>query len=387
MSKSSVRMAEKAEVHDFPKTEARTAETPAPAEKTQHAPARKRTPRRFLLIGIAAVALGMGGWYARDYWVSGRFLITTDDAYVAADLSHVSPKVGGYVTRVAVRDNQSVKAGDPLIYIDDGDYKIALAQAEAQLSTQQKALERIEAQITAGEAAQRQSEAQRRSTEAAVTNARRTVDRLTQLVASHTSTQANLDDAQTALDQAQAAEAGAEAQVAAAIANVSVLKAQYAEAQSSVHTLALARQKAERDLGFTVIRAAVDGVVGNRSVAEGDFVTPGQKLAAVVPVSRAYVVANFKETQLGDLAPGETVRIAVDALSDDDVTGTVSSLAPASGAVFSMLPPDNATGNFTKVVQRVPVRIDIDPAALASGRLRAGLSVVVSVDSRTAPKS
>ena len=210
-------------------------------------------------------------------------------------------------------------------------------------------------------------------------------DRAAQLVKSKVGTQAQLDDAQTALDQAKAAVIGADAQIASAEANIGVLEAQYAEAESTLKTLGLARDKAARDLSFTVLRAPYDGVVGNLSVEQGDMITPGQKLAVVVPLNKLYIVANFKETQLAKLVPGEKVKLSVDALSDEEFEGTVSSLAPASGAVFSMLPPENATGNFTKVVQRVPVRIDVPDEVLASGRLRAGLSVVVDVDSRTAP--
>ena len=213
----------------------------------------------------------------------------------------------------------------------------------------------------------------------------RGADRAGQLVKSKVGTQSQLDDAQTAVDQTKAAVAGADAQIASAKANIGVLEAQYAEAQSTLRTLELTRDKAKRDLSFTILRAPYDGVVGNLSVEQGDMITAGQKLAVVVPMDKLYIVANFKETQLAKLVPGEKVKVAVDAMSDTEFEGTVSSLAPASGAVFSLLPPENATGNFTKVVQRVPVRIDIPADVLKHGRLRAGLSVIVDVDSRTAP--
>ncbi|TIM64349.1 MAG: HlyD family secretion protein, partial [Mesorhizobium sp.] len=164
-------------------------------------------------------------------------------------------------------------------------------------------------------------------------------------------------------------------------ANIGVLQAQRAETASTLASLQLARDKAARDLSFTVLRAPYDGVVGNRSVEQGDLISPGQKLAVIVPMDKLYIVANFKETQLARLVPGEKVRISVDAIDGQDFEGTVSSLAPASGAVFSLLPPENATGNFTKVVQRVPVRIDVPADVLKTGKLRAGLSVVVAVDS------
>jgi membrane fusion protein (multidrug efflux system) len=374
---------------DKPSTEAPTVAPPAEPQASpapEQAPAKKKRSARSFIMPIVALALAGGaGWYGYDYWTTGRFMISTDDAYVQADMAFVAPKISGYVARVPVTENDHVKAGDALIVMDDGDYHIALAQTEAQIATQGKTLERIAAQTEAARAALQQAEAQKVSAEAAATNAGRATDRASQLVKSKVGTQAQLDDAQTALDQARAAVIGADAQIASAKANIGVLEAQYAEAESSLKTLELTRDKAARDLSFTVLRAPYDGVVGNMSVEQGDMITPGQKLAVVVPLDKLYIVANFKETQLARLVPGEKVKLSVDALDAEEFEGTVSSLAPASGAVFSLLPPENATGNFTKVVQRVPVRIDVPEHVLASGKLRAGLSVVVDVDSRTAP--
>lgn len=360
------------------------AEPPAPSRAEAPAP-KKRSAKSFLLpLVVVALAAG-GGWYGYGYWTEGRFMISTDDAYVQADMAYVTPKITGYVARLDAAENQFVKAGDPIVTIDDGDYRIAFDQAQAQIDVQNKTLERIKAQTEAARAALGQAEAQKTSAVAAANNARRTADRTAQLLKTHVATQAQLDDAQTAVEQADAALTGADAQIASAKANIGVLEAQYQEAQSTLQNLELARDKAARDLSFTVLRAPYDGVVGNRAVEQGDLVSPGQKLAVVVPLNKLYVVANFKETQLAKLVPGEKVRLSVDAVDDIAFEGTVSSLAPASGAVFSLLPPENATGNFTKIVQRVPVRIDLSENALASGKLRAGLSVVVEVDSRTAP--
>ncbi|WP_292666355.1 HlyD family secretion protein, partial [Mesorhizobium sp.] len=352
----------------------------APAKK-------KRSARSFLLPIIGLALLGAGSWYGYNYWTDGRFMISTDDAYVQADMSFVSPKISGYIDKVLVGENQKVKAGDPLFVIDNGDYKIAVAQAEAQIATLAKTLDRIDAQTKAAQASLSQAQAQKVADQAAADNAARAQDRAAQLLKTHVGTQAQLDDAQTALDQAKAALVGADAQIAAAQANIGVLEAQRAESASTLASLQLTRDKAERDLSFTVLKAPYDGVVGNRSVEQGDLVSPGQKLAVVVPMDKLYIVGNFKETQLGPMVPGEKVRITVDAIDGQSFQGTVSSLAPASGAVFSLLPPENATGNFTKVVQRVPVRIDVPADVLKTGKLRAGLSVVVAVDSRTAPAS
>ncbi|RRH97182.1 HlyD family secretion protein [Mesorhizobium tamadayense] len=358
---------------------------PAPVAPVE-APAKKKRSLRSLLLPIIGLALlGAGSWYGYNYWADGRFMISTDDAYVQADMSFVSPKISGYVDKVLVSDNQKVKAGDPLFVIDNGDYKIAVAQAEAQIATLAKTLDRIDAQTKAAQASLTQAQAQKIADQAAADNAARAQARAAQLVKTHVGTQAQLDDAQTALDQAKAALAGADAQIAAAQANIGVLEAQRAEQASTLASLQLTRDKAQRDLSFTVLKAPYDGVVGNRSVEQGDLVSPGQKLAVVVPMDKLYIVGNFKETQLGRLLPGEKVRITVDAIDGQTFEGTVSSLAPASGAVFSLLPPENATGNFTKVVQRVPVRIDVPADVLKAGKLRAGLSVIVAADSRTAP--
>ncbi|WFP76875.1 HlyD family secretion protein [Mesorhizobium sp. WSM4906] len=381
-----------AEVRNFPnaKVQPSTEAPEVPLQPTPVAPVeapakKKRSVRSFLLPIIGLALLGAGSWYGYNYWADGRFMISTDDAYVQADMSFVSPKISGYVDKVLVSENQRVKAGDPLFVIDDGDYKIAVAQAEAQIATLAKTLDRIDAQTKAAQASLAQAQAQKIADQAAADNAARAQDRAAQLLKTHVGTQAQLDDAQTALDQAKAALAGADAQITAAQANIGVLEAQRAEQASTLASLQLTRDKAQRDLSFTVLKAPYDGVVGNRSVEQGDLVSPGQKLAVVVPMDKLYIVGNFKETQLGRLVPGEKVRITVDAIDGQTFEGTVSSLAPASGAVFSLLPPENATGNFTKVVQRVPVRIDVPADVLKTGKLRAGLSVIVAADSRTAP--
>ncbi|AZO65029.1 MULTISPECIES: HlyD family secretion protein [unclassified Mesorhizobium] len=381
-----------AEVRPFPNakiapaTEAPTAPTEPAISPPAETPAKKkRSARSFLLPIIALGLLGAGAWYGYDYWTDGRFMISTDDAYVQADMAFISPKISGYVDQVKVTENQQVKAGDPLLVVDNGDYKIAVAQAEAQIATLSKTLDRIDAQTEAARASLEQARAQKTADQAAANNAARAQARAAQLLKTRVGTQAQLDDAQTAVEQANAALVGADAQIAAAQANIGVLQAQRAETASTLASLQLARDKAARDLSFTVLRAPYDGVVGNRSVEQGDLISPGQKLAVIVPMDKLYIVANFKETQLARLVPGEKVRISVDAIDGHDFEGTVSSLAPASGAVFSLLPPENATGNFTKVVQRVPVRIDVPADVLKTGKLRAGLSVVVAVDSRTAP--
>ena len=361
-----------------------TAEAAAP-ETVAAQPEKKKGGRRMMLPILGLALLAAAGWYGYQWWTHGRFMISTDDAYIEGDIASISPKVSGYVAVVNVVANQTVKAGEPLVTLDDGDYRLAKEQAEAQIATQKLALDRIDAQIDGAKASLAQAEAQKTAYQAALNGAEVAEKRAKELNAKAVGTAASLDSATVALDQAKANLVGADANIVSAKANIAVLQAQRAESESGIRTLELARDKAARDLGFTVLKAPYDGVVGNVSVQVGDLVSAGQRLAALVPVTDLYVEANFKETQIAHLVPGSKVHLHVDAYEDDDILGTVSSIAPASGSVFSLLPAENATGNFTKVTQRVPVRIALPKEALDSGKLRAGLSVVVDVDSRTAP--
>jgi len=362
-----------------------TAEAAAP-EAVAAQPEKKKGGRRMMLPILGLALLAAAGWYGYQWWTHGRFMISTDDAYIEGDIASISPKVSGYVAKVDVVANQTVKAGDPLVTLDDGDYRLAKEQAEAQIATQKLALHRIDAQIDGAKASLAQAEAQKTAYQAALNGAEVAEKRAKELNAKAVGTTASLDSATVALDQARANLVGADANIVSAKANIAVLEAQRAESESGIRTLELARDKAARDLGFTVLKAPYDGVVGNVSVQVGDLVSAGQRLAALVPVRDLYVEANFKETQIAHLVPGSKVHLHVDAYENDDILGTVSSIAPASGSVFSLLPAENATGNFTKVTQRVPVRIALPKEALDSGKLRAGLSVVVDVDSRTAPE-
>jgi membrane fusion protein (multidrug efflux system) len=348
-------------------------------------PGAKRSRRPLIFAGVGIIALAAAGYYGTQYLTTGRFIIATDDAYVQGDIATISPKLGGYVAKVNVVANQSVKAGDPLVTLDDGDYRIARDTAQAQIDTQNLTLKRIDAQIVGARASLEQVKAQKLALDAAAKNAALAQQRAASLASTSVASQADLDKANAALDQANAQVAAGTAQIAAAEAQVKVLEGQRAEAEGQLKTLGLALDKANRDLDFTVLRAPYDGVVGNFAVQTGDLVSAGTRLMAVVPTNALYVEANFKETQLAHLVPGETVKISVDAMDAEPITGTVESLAPASGSVFSLLPAENATGNFTKVVQRVPVKIALPADVLKSGKLKAGLSVVVEADSRTAP--
>jgi membrane fusion protein (multidrug efflux system) len=363
-------------------------QVPAPIiDLTPVQPARRRSPRlgRRLLVGAALLlALGTAGDFGYRWWTVGRFIESTDDAYVGAHNTTLAAKVAGYVASIAVEDNTRVKAGDVIATIDDGDFRLAVDSARDKLATQEATVERIGRQVTAQISAVDQAKAQLASAQAAATRMKLELDRQQALAQRDFASRQTLEQAQSNRDQAIAGVQSAQAAVDAAQANVDVLKAQQQEAQRTVQELRTALAKAERDLSFTVIRAPVDGVIGNRAVQTGDYVQTGQRLASLVPLDEVYVDANFKETQLAHLVPGQKVEISVDALPDQAIEGTVASVAPASGAVFSLLPPDNATGNFTKIVQRLPVRIKVPTEVAAQGELRPGMSVVVSVNTKAA---
>jgi membrane fusion protein (multidrug efflux system) len=359
------------------------ADAPAPVQAAP-APQKKRRNLALPIIGLALLA--GAAWYGYGWWTNGRFMVSTDDAYIEGDIATISPKVTGYVAKVNVVANQEVKAGDVLATLDDGDYRNALDQAEAQIATEKLSLSRIDAQIEGAKASLAQAQASKAALEAAVRGAEITQKRQAELAAKSVGTAADLDTANIALDQARANLIGGDANIKAAEANIAILEAQRKEAEGSVRSLEISRDKAARDLSFTVLKAPYGGIVGNRSVQEGDLVSPGQRLMALVPIHQLYIDANFKETQIQHLVPGSKVNVHVDAYDDHPIVGTVESISPASGSVFSLLPPENATGNFTKIIQRVPVRIALPQDALATGRLRAGLSVVVDVDTRTAPE-
>ncbi len=348
-----------------------------------HKAAKKGPGKKPVILAVLAAALGFGGYEGYHWWTDGRFMVSTDDAYVQADITILSAKVSGYVASVAVTNNQSVKAGDLIAKIDDGDYSLALQSAKGKLATQESAIARIGRQVEAGRASVAQAEAQVVSAQAEAERAENDFARQQQLARSDYTSRAALENAKAARDKANAEVKSAQAALAAAQANVEVLAAQRNEGERLAAEYRTSVEKAERDLSFTEIRAPADGVIGNKAMEVGTYVQPGARLAALVPLTSVHVDANFKETQLAALKPGQTVHVKVDAFPDSDIVGTVESVSPASGAVFSLLPPENATGNFTKIVQRVPVRVTVSPAVAQQGLLRPGLSVVVDVDTRT----
>jgi membrane fusion protein (multidrug efflux system) len=373
----------------FPSSEARSRTEADKAKAQQDNPKQANAKRaasfsrRTLgFASVGAVAFVAAGWFGVEWLTVGRFTVSTDDAYVQAYNTTLAAKVPGYVANVAVTDNTRVHAGDVIATIDDGDYRLAAESARNKVATQEATIARIGHQIEAQNAAVEQAKAQLSSAQAMATRTQLELDRQNTLAAQQFASHQTQEQAQANRDQAIAGVQAAQAALDSAAANVDVLKGQQQEAAGTLDELKTALAKTERDLSFTVIRAPIDGVIGNRAVQTGDYLQPGQRLASVVPLDDVYVDANFKETQLARLRPGQPVRISVDALPEDDISGSIESLSPASGAVFSLLPPDNATGNFTKIVQRLPVRIRVPSNIASQGRLRPGMSVVVRVNTK-----
>ena len=341
---------------------------------------RLRFNKRTLLACAIAVAMIGGGFAGVRWWLNGRYIVSTDDAYVFAHNRTLASKISGYVDSIPVQDNVRVRAGDVIATIDDGDYRLAVDAARDKVATQQTTVDRIGRQIIAQGANVDQATAQMASAEA---NAKRTqleFGRQQVLALQKFASQQTLEQAEANRDQAIAAVQSAQATIDAAKDNLDVLRAEQQEAARTLEELKTAQAQAERNLSFTIIRAPVDGVFGNRAVQAGDYVQIGQRIASLVPLSDVYIDANFKETQLARIRPGQSVSISVDALPGDTIKGRVASLSPASGSVFSLLPPDNATGNFTKIVQRLPVRIEVPSTLAAQHLLRPGMSVIVGVD-------
>jgi membrane fusion protein (multidrug efflux system) len=360
------------------------------------APAKRFGLRRVVVPILILAALGYGGKTAYDYFVEGRFLVSTDDAYVGADTSIIAAKALGHLTAVPVVDNQIVHKGDLLASIDDGDYQNAVDAARARIGTQDATIARFGRQIDAQAAIIAQAgaqvssaAAQVKSTQADVERAALEYDRSYKLAQTNFGSQQRLEQATAdrdrtvaALAAAKASQASATAALDGAKANLDVLRAQKDEASQQRGELVTALAMAERNVSFTRVVAPFDGTVGNKAAQVGELVQPGTRLMALVPLNASYVDANFKETQLAAVKPGQKVDVAIDALDGKVVEGVVSSISPASGAQFSLLPPDNATGNFTKVVQRVAVRVAFPEEVLKEVPLRPGLSVVATVHTR-----
>jgi len=351
------------------------------------APLARRSRFRRLRLPLLLLLLLGGGLVANWWWQVGRFLESTDNAYVQGDIAVLGPRIEGHVAAIRVADNQRVQAGEPLIELDErlwrarlAEAEASLAEAEAAIATNRRQVEQQQAQISAAAAQLDQARAEQVR---AAADARRAGD----LVGSGWTSRQAAERAIADQRKADGAVAAAQAQLAVAQQQLDVLQATLRQQEARRDSAAAALARARIDLENTVIRAPFDGLVGNRAAQLGQFVRPGQQLIAVAPLpERQWVVANFKETQLARFRPGQPVRLILDALPGVELTARIDSLAPATGALFSLLPPENATGNFTKIVQRVPVRLTLDPEEAARiNLLRPGLSVVAEVDTRDDP--
>jgi membrane fusion protein, multidrug efflux system len=336
-------------------------------------------------LGLAVIAgIFAAAGYGRYYWDTGRYLVSTDDAYVDAHSVLISPKVSGYIADVPVDDNQYVKAGQVLARIDPRDYRTALAQARANVAAAQANIATITQQISQQRLAVEQARQAVASDQAGLTYAQQNFQRYTALAQTGFGTVQQAQQSRSDLVEKQAKLDSDRAGIASAKKQIAVLEAQLAQARAALAQQQAREQQAQLNLGYTTITAPFDGTIGVRTTQVGQFVQPGTQLMALVPLHRVYITANYMETQLTHVRRGQPVAIAVDTFPGTVVHGYVDSLAPASGEQFALLPPDNATGNFTKIVQRIPVKIALDQSDPLFGRLRPGMSVEPTIDTKPA---
>jgi membrane fusion protein (multidrug efflux system) len=345
-------------------------------------PSRQAIKRAALAL---AAALGVAGAadFGHYYFTTGRYLETTDDAYVKADSTIVAPKVSGYIAEVLASDNEPVKAGQLLARIDDRDFRTALNQAKADVTASEAAVKNLNAQIELQEPLIQQQAAEVDATEANLKFAREEQARYDGLMKSGSGTVQRAQQTDAALRSQTAQLQQGKAGLIAANKKIEVLSTERAQATAQLDHARAVEQQAALNLSYARITAPVDGTVGARSLRVGQYVQAGTQLMAVVPLDQVYVVANFKETQLAHMRNGQSVELTVDSFQSTRLKGHVDSLSPASGLEFALLPPDNATGNFTKIVQRVPVKIVLDDQSL-SGLLRPGMSAEPTVNTKAA---
>lgn len=330
----------------------------------------------WLAVGVIVVLLILLGWYL----IAGQTSPTTDDAVISADSTLVAPRISGTIQDVLVADNQQVKAGQLLAKIDDRDYVNAVHTAQAALETAQAQRQSLQAQIAKQQPTIDQAKAMVAADAAGLVYARQSAERYRQL-AKNGSTSLDLrDDSDANYRQKLASQQSDMAAVRAAEKQLEVLNAQQAEANAAIDSAQTALDQAQLNLSYTEIKAPVDGMVGVRSLRVGAYVSAGTRVLALVPIDKAYVLANYLETQLAHVQPNQTVSIKVDALPDVTLKGRVDSVAPATGVTFSPITPDNATGNYTKVTQRLAVKILLDDNQPDLARLRVGMSVVPTID-------
>ncbi len=354
---------------------------PEQKAKTSLRPSRQTIKRAALALAAALCVAGVAD-FAQYYLTTGRYLETTDDAYVKADSTIIAPKVSGYISEVLVADNEPVKAGQLLARIDDRDFETALNQAKADVASFEAAIRNLDAQIELQEPLIQQQAAEVDATEANLKFAREERARYDELMKLGSGTVQRAQQTDAALRSQTAQLLQGKAGLAAANKKIEVLDTQRAQAVAQLDRARAVERQAALNQSYTQIKAPVEGTVGARSLRVGQYVQAGTQLMAVVPLDAVYVVANFKETQLTHVRNGQPVELRVDSFHATKLKGHVDSLSPASGLEFALLPPDNATGNFTKIVQRVPVKIVLDDQNL-KGLLRPGMSAVPTVNTKS----
>jgi membrane fusion protein (multidrug efflux system) len=355
---------------------------PAQKVKTGLRPSRQGIQRAALALAASLCVAGAAA-FGHYYLVTGRYLETTDDAYVKADSTIIAPKVSGYISEVLVADNEKVAAGQPLARIDDRDFKTALDQARADVTASEAAVRNLDAQIELQEPLIQQQAAEVDASEANLKFAEEERTRYDGLMKSGSGTVQRAQQTDAALRAQTAQLQQGKSGLIAANRKIGVLSTERAKAVAQLDHSRAVEQQAALNLSYTQITAPVDGTVGARSLRVGQYVQAGTQLMAVVPLDAVYVVANFKETQLTHMRNGQPVELYVDSFQSTKLKGHVDSLAPASGLEFTLLPPDNATGNFTKIVQRVPVKIVLNGQS-PNGLLRPGMSAVPTVNTKSA---
>ncbi len=329
---------------------------------------------------IAMLFIGLAG---SGYWFGyGQYFQSTDNAYLQGDITSISPKVSGYIVKSYITDNQRVHKGDLLVQIDERDYQTALTQANAHLAVTQASKSNLIAEQALQHSHIHQAQSGVVSAQAEYDRASQQVTRSRSLLKKHYASQDELDSmlAQQKVTLAQLHEA--QANLEAARDQLDVINSQIVQAQASVKEAEAGVTQAQLNLQYTKIYAPADGIIGKRSVREGLLTQAGTPLMSLVPDNAVWVEANFKETQLNNIHKGQKVTVDIDAFPNQELTGIVDSFSPATGAKFALLPPENATGNFTKIVQRVPVKILITDSKNLKGRLLPGLSVVAKIDTR-----
>jgi membrane fusion protein (multidrug efflux system) len=354
-------------------------------DHTETAPTRalSRTRLKWLVyLALGGAIAFVGARYGYQYWSLGRFIESTDDAYVGGNVTPISPHVAGFVSEILVGDNDYVRAGQPLIRLDDRDFRAAADRAAAIVEARKATLDSLERKLTMQQTTIRQAKADLDAKNAQAAFAKQDDQRYRDLAQTAAGSRQNSERASSLDLAAEASVISSEAGLDAARQQLTILDADIAVAKADIAQAEADQHIAQLNLGYTEIRSPIDGYVGNRAAQVGGYVAGGAYLVTIIPAHDLWIDANFKESQLEHMSPGEAATVVADVLPDHVFHGRVISVAPATGAVFSVIPPENATGNFTKIVQRVPVRIKLDNDPMLRA-LRPGLSVTVGVDTRS----